>query len=101
MSEYPKTIATIGSYIDNRYRLTVHCKEPDCHHSKLADLDALAATYGRDYDLVDNHACIKAAMRCEKCGVKGNVQFNISPPSDIGIGPSLRPEEIDALNRRV
>ncbi len=40
-------------------------------------------------------------MRCEKCGVKGNVQFNIGPPSGIGAGPSLRPEEIEALKRRL
>lgn len=83
MSEYPKTTGPIGIYIDDGYRITVHCR---CRHTSLLDLQALADRYGRDFDLIDNREKVLASLRCEKCGIKGGGQITVTPPADAGMG---------------
>lgn len=90
---YPLRIGTIGSYIDNGYRVSVHCLEFGCHHSAELDLEALAVKLGRDYDMIEEHDRLVRMLVCEKCGVRGNIQLNISPPSSAGLGAYIRPED--------
>lgn len=92
MPTYPLRLGTIGSYIDNEYTITVHCNEYRCHHSSRLDLAALAEKLGRDYDLIGADNPIRRALRCEKCGVAGNVGLIISPPLKPE-GPYWRPEK--------
>jgi hypothetical protein len=43
------TLDTIGALIDNGYNLRAYCNAPQCHHCVKLDLEALAATLGRDH----------------------------------------------------
>jgi hypothetical protein len=78
---YPKRISTLGSYIDDGYTISVSCNEYGCNHSRVLDLEALAGKLGRGFDMIAEHDRLRTMLRCEKCGVVGNVQFTVSPPT--------------------
>jgi hypothetical protein len=67
---------TVGQFADGRMTLTAYCEANGCHHSGRLNLEALAARYGRDFDLfaVD----LRPRMRCIKCNRRG-ATFIVSP----------------------
>lgn len=65
---------TIADFIEHEIELKIYCRNQDCRHSAVADLDALAARLGADRDLYAR----PPRWRCSKCGSTAEVR--LSPP---------------------
>jgi len=66
------TIRTVGDFLDHRYRLWLECRY--CDHQTYLDLEKLAESKGRDFDL---YGVFK--LTCSKCGAK-NPHTIVMPP---------------------
>ena len=69
----PRTIATIGDYIDERYRVWGSCR--GCGTHRLLDLEEVAQRVGRDYSPPEHKGRIP--LRCG-CGSR-DVAITIHP----------------------
>lgn len=77
-----KTLDTIGALIDEHHRLHIYCEASydglRCGHHAWADLEALAARFGRDHSSL--HDDLVPKLRCSKCGSK-KLSLRLHPPT--------------------
>jgi hypothetical protein len=73
-------ISTIGGYLDQGYNLWVSCTA--CGHRGKVNLERLAETLGRDYDLSGRDNPLREKLQCEACKEVGKVTYSVSLRSD-------------------
>jgi hypothetical protein len=95
-----KTISTIGSLIENGYRLFAHhdvVGEGRCTHSAQLDLLVLEKKLGPDFDMVTQRERFLAMLTCSACAKqdprshrsKGKMSLIFLPPTSPGEGARI------------
>jgi hypothetical protein len=73
------THSTLGDMLDANFRVYVCCETWGCQNVKAANLEALAAKYGRDHGAM-HWDLVKLPWRCDKCQGR-KVSFRLEPGS--------------------
>lgn len=72
----PETrLRTVGDFLDHRYKILLFC---NCGYTAYLDLQKLAETEGRDFDLYDGE--LEKRLECSSCGRRGPATI-VEPPN--------------------